>query len=247
VAAKVETNFGLISVGAAVVLAFCCATVIHGFVDSDVHAVDLQQVSDGPNCVYCVFGGGYMQSLIHHKYTKEKGRKELDRICEVTLLDVRHECHNLTSQYFSTLWDKITSGIDNVTACNQIHCTGAPETHLIKSPAIKNSKVGQNSEWKQERNINSDLDQCLLCKAMSTAVNMVYYYLNGSEKSFPPEVEYFCIALEEPYIVQCGNMALAYSKEMWHFIRNQGLVRLLCTCMCVCIYMHVYINMNIAC
>jgi hypothetical protein len=112
---------------------------------------------------------------------------------------------------------------DNVTACNQIHCTGAPETHLIKSPAIKNSKVGQNSEWKQERNINSDLDQCLLCKAMSTAVNMVYYYLNGSEKSFPPEVEYFCIALEEPYIVQCGNMALAYSKEMWHFIRNQGL------------------------
>jgi hypothetical protein len=171
-----------------------------------------------------VFGGGYMQSLIHHKYTKEEGRKELDNICEATFSDVRHECHNLTSQYFSTLWDKITSGIDNVTACNQIHCTGAPETHLIKSPAIKNSEGEPNiSEWKQERSINSELDQCLLCKAMSTAVNMVYYYLNGSEKSFPPEIEYLCTALEETYVRQCANMAIKYSKEMWHLMLNQGL------------------------
>ena len=35
--------------------------------------------------------------------------------------------------------------------------------------------------------MNSDLDQCLLCKAMATGVNMVFYYLNGSEVS---EVEF---------------------------------------------------------
>ena len=28
------------------------------------------QVSDGPNCLYCVFGGGYMQSLIHHNVSE---------------------------------------------------------------------------------------------------------------------------------------------------------------------------------
>ena len=45
------------------------------------------------------------------------------------------------------------------------------------------SEQEQKLNWKSELGIESELDQCLLCKAMSTMVNVVFYYLNTTEVS----------------------------------------------------------------
>ena len=45
------------------------------------------------------------------------------------------------------------------------------------------SELEQKLNWKSELRIKSELDPCLLCKAMSTMVNVVFYYLNTTEVS----------------------------------------------------------------
>ena len=44
-------------------------------------------------------------------------------------------------------------------------------------------ELEQKLNWKSEWRIESELDPCLLCKAMSTMVNVVFYYLNTTEVS----------------------------------------------------------------